>query len=64
MDDGLLPAQGTAIRLIADGLWLRELMGFALPDPSLRQAVIDLACAMTRGESVAESRPPDRGHVS
>jgi AcrR family transcriptional regulator len=50
MDDGLLPAQGTAIRLIADGLWLSELMGFAPPDPSLRQEVIDLACAMTRGE--------------
>ncbi len=64
MDDGLLPAQCTAIRLIADGLWLSELMGFAPPDPSLRQEVIDLARAMTRGESVAESQPPDRGHVS
>ena len=46
-DAGLSPEQATLIRLIADGLWLSELMGFAPPAPALRQRIIGLALSMT-----------------
>jgi len=35
-DDGLDPALATALRLAADGLWLSELFGLAIPSVSLR----------------------------
>lgn len=35
-DDGLDPARATALRLAADGLWLSELFGLAIPSASLR----------------------------
>jgi len=43
----MTPEQATVVRLIADGLWLSELMGFAPPDPDLRQRIIALAVGMT-----------------
>ena len=47
VDEGLTPEQATMVRLIADGLWLSELMGFALPDTALRQRIIAQAKKMT-----------------
>ncbi len=35
------------MRLIADGLWLSELMNFAPPDDDLRQRIVALAQRMT-----------------
>lgn len=48
-DEGLTPEQATVVRLIADGLWLSELMGFAPPDDALRQRIIAQARKMTEG---------------
>ncbi|MFT5683795.1 MAG: AcrR family transcriptional regulator [Myxococcota bacterium] len=48
-DEGLSAEQATVVRLIADGLWLSELMGFAPPDDDLRERIITLAAGMTEG---------------
>ncbi len=46
-DHGLTVEQATVVRLIADGLWLSELMNFAPPDDDLRQRIVALAERLT-----------------
>lgn len=45
--NGLSPAGATLLRLVADGLWMSELMGFAPPENGLRDDVLALAIRLS-----------------
>ncbi len=47
-DGGLSLEAATLLRLVADGLWLSELMGFAPPKGPLRDQVLALASRLSR----------------
>ncbi len=51
--DGIDPATASIVRLAIDGLCLCRLLGLAVPEGELRQAVIDKLLAMTRSDSQA-----------
>ncbi|HEX3946169.1 MAG TPA: TetR family transcriptional regulator [Acidimicrobiales bacterium] len=48
-DDGLDPPLATVVRLAADGLWLADLFGFAVPAAEDRRRVEVLLDCLTRG---------------
>lgn len=51
---GLSPAGVTLLRLVADGLWMSELMGFAPPQDALKRDILELAEALSRGPALAD----------
>lgn len=49
--DGLDPVEATIVRLVADGLWLGDMFGFAPTADPLRSAVIDRLRVRSSGAS-------------
>jgi hypothetical protein len=51
---GLSPAGATLLRLVADGLWMSELMGFAPPENDLREDILALATRLSHSPELGE----------
>ena len=56
-EDGLDPVEATIVRLVADGLWLGDMFGFAPIAEPLRTAVIDHLRHRSCGVSGSSDNP-------
>jgi AcrR family transcriptional regulator len=54
-NSGLSPAGATLLRLVADGLWMSELLGFAPPENGLKKDVLELAHQLSHSTALGES---------
>lgn len=57
-DDGIDAAEATIARLVADGLWLADLLDLAPPTGPLRAAVVARVAARTRAADGSNAPPP------